>query len=192
MAGVQTCALPISQLISAIRERFPTTPVADVYDHPRIGALAAALDESGPVAAASRDVTPVPPATGLAMTVLGLPVQVLAERDLLLERLRAAPRPGQPPPAWLLVDARQRRGGEATLLRTLAERGTEDTLQVLWLQDEPAPTQARQQQLPGGFSDATLHALLATPTASARPAALLAPADQGQETAILPPQTGRA
>ena len=117
----------------------------------------------------------------------GLPVQVLAERDLLLERLRAAPRPGQPPPAWLLVDARQRRGGEATLLRTLAERGTEDTLQVLWLQDEPAPTQARQQQLPGGFSDATLHALLATPTASVRPAALLATAEHGQAPAMLPP-----
>ncbi|WP_443027286.1 non-ribosomal peptide synthetase [Sphingomonas sp. LR61] len=70
-------SLTAAQLVSAIRERFPTTTVADVYDHPRIGALAAALDESGPVAAASRDVTPVPPTTGLAMTLLGLPVQVL-------------------------------------------------------------------------------------------------------------------
>lgn len=117
----------------------------------------------------------------------GLPVQVLAERDALLERLRAAPRPGQPMPAWLLVDARQRRSGESTLLRALAERGAEDTLQVLWLQDAPAPVQARQQQLPGDFSDATLHALLATPTASARPAALLAAAEEGQAPAALPP-----
>ncbi|ROS34415.1 Pls/PosA family non-ribosomal peptide synthetase [Curtobacterium sp. PhB78] len=70
-------SLTAAQLVSAIRERFPTTTVADVYDHPRIGALAAVLDESGPVAAASRDVTPVPPTTGLAMTLLGLPVQVL-------------------------------------------------------------------------------------------------------------------
>jgi non-ribosomal peptide synthetase-like protein len=70
-------SLTAAQLVSAIRERFPTTTVADVYDHPRIGALAAALDESGPVAASSRDVTPVPPATGLLMTLLGLPVQVL-------------------------------------------------------------------------------------------------------------------
>ncbi|NQW89440.1 amino acid adenylation domain-containing protein [Curtobacterium sp. VKM Ac-2861] len=70
-------SLTAAQLVSAIRERFPSTTVADVYDHPRIGALAAALDESGPVAAASRDVTPVPPTTGLAMTLLGLPVQVL-------------------------------------------------------------------------------------------------------------------
>ncbi|WP_412148956.1 Pls/PosA family non-ribosomal peptide synthetase [Curtobacterium flaccumfaciens] len=70
-------SLTAAQLVSAIRERFPTTTVADVYDHPRIGALAAALDESGPVEASSRDVTPVPPATGLLMTLLGLPVQVL-------------------------------------------------------------------------------------------------------------------
>ncbi|OII37458.1 amino acid adenylation protein [Curtobacterium sp. MMLR14_014] len=70
-------SLTAAQLVSAIRERFPTTTVADVYDHPRIGALAAALDESGPVAASSRDVTPVPPTTGLLMTLLGLPVQVL-------------------------------------------------------------------------------------------------------------------
>ncbi|PZE98680.1 amino acid adenylation protein [Curtobacterium sp. MCLR17_040] len=70
-------SLTAAQLVSAIRERFPTTTVADVYDHPRIGALAAALDESGPVEASSRDVTPVPPTTGLLMTLLGLPVQVL-------------------------------------------------------------------------------------------------------------------
>ncbi|MDT0233466.1 Pls/PosA family non-ribosomal peptide synthetase [Curtobacterium sp. BRB10] len=70
-------SLTAAQLVSAIRERFPSTTVADVYDHPRIGALAAALDESGPVAASSRDVAPVPPATGLLMTLLGLPVQVL-------------------------------------------------------------------------------------------------------------------
>ncbi|PZE37988.1 amino acid adenylation protein [Curtobacterium sp. MCSS17_006] len=70
-------SLTAAQLVSAIRERFPTTTVADVYDHPRIGALAAALDESGQVEASSRDVTPVPPTTGLLMTLLGLPVQVL-------------------------------------------------------------------------------------------------------------------
>ncbi|PYY51314.1 amino acid adenylation protein [Curtobacterium sp. MCSS17_011] len=70
-------SLTAAQLVSAIRERFPTTTVADVYDHPRIGALAAALDESGPVATSSREVSPVPPSTGLLMTLLGLPVQVL-------------------------------------------------------------------------------------------------------------------
>ncbi len=70
-------SLTAAQLVSAIRERFPTTTVADVYDHPRIGALAEALDDAGPVAAARRPVRPVPPATGLLLTVLGLPVQVL-------------------------------------------------------------------------------------------------------------------
>ena len=117
----------------------------------------------------------------------GLPVQVLAERDVLLERLRAAPRPGQQPPAWLLVDGRARRGGEATLQRALAERGADDTLQVLWLQDEPAPAHPRQHHLPLAFSDAALHAVLAAPAASARPAALLATAEHGQAPATLPP-----
>ncbi|MET3450218.1 Pls/PosA family non-ribosomal peptide synthetase [Curtobacterium sp. 1544] len=70
-------SLTAAQLVSAIRERFPTTTVADVYDHPRIGALADALDDSGPVVSVPRDVRPVPPATGLVMTLLGLPVQVL-------------------------------------------------------------------------------------------------------------------
>ncbi|WIB58866.1 amino acid adenylation domain-containing protein [Curtobacterium sp. MCLR17_007] len=70
-------SLTAAQLVSAIRERYPATTVADVYDHPRIGALADALDASGPVAAAHRDVRPTPPATGIAMTLLGLPVQVL-------------------------------------------------------------------------------------------------------------------
>jgi len=70
-------SLTAAQLVSAIRERYPTTTVADVYDHPRIGALADALDASGPVAAAERDVRPTPRATGLAMTLLGLPVQLL-------------------------------------------------------------------------------------------------------------------
>ncbi len=70
-------SLTAAQLVSAIRERFPTTTVADVYDHPRIGALAAALDDAAPVAAARRPVRPVPPATGALLTLLGLPVQVL-------------------------------------------------------------------------------------------------------------------
>lgn len=70
-------SLTAAQLVSAIRERYPSTTVADVYDHPRIGALADALDASGPVASAHRDVRPTPPATGLALTLLGLPVQVL-------------------------------------------------------------------------------------------------------------------
>nr|WP_313227575.1 ATP-binding protein [Stenotrophomonas pavanii] len=117
----------------------------------------------------------------------GLQVQVLSQLDAVVERLRAAPRPGQPAPAWLLVDARARRSGEATLQQALAERGDDDTLQVLWLQDDAPAQRPRQRQLPAHFDDAAVHALLAAPVAPARPAALLANADDAQPVASLPP-----
>ncbi|WP_414606580.1 hybrid sensor histidine kinase/response regulator [Stenotrophomonas pavanii] len=117
----------------------------------------------------------------------GLQVQVLSQLDAVVERLRAAPRPGQPAPAWLLVDARARRSGEATLQQALAERGDDDTLQVLWLQDDAPAQRPRQRQLPTHFDDAAVHALLAAPATPARPAALLANADDAQPVASLPP-----
>ncbi|HEL7752026.1 TPA: response regulator [Stenotrophomonas maltophilia] len=117
----------------------------------------------------------------------GLQVQPLPQLDTLVERLRAVPRPGQQAPAWLLVDARARRNGEVTLQRALAERGEDDALRVLWLQDEALPQHPRQHQLPAHFDDAALHALLAVPVAHARPAALLANAEDGQPAAALPP-----
>ncbi|PZS88947.1 hybrid sensor histidine kinase/response regulator [Stenotrophomonas maltophilia] len=116
----------------------------------------------------------------------GLLVHAMAQLDAVVERLRAMPRPGQPAPAWLLVDARARRIGEATLQQALAERGEDDALQVLWLQDDALPAHPRQRQLPSHFDDAALHALLAAPAAHARPAALLANAEQGQPTPTLP------
>jgi len=117
----------------------------------------------------------------------GLQVQVLAQLDAVVERLRAPARPGQPAPAWLLVDARARRNGEATLQLALNDRGDDDALQVLWLQEGALPQRPRQRQLPPHFDDAALHALLAAPVAPARPAALLASADNEQPTATLPP-----
>ncbi|OBU68975.1 hybrid sensor histidine kinase/response regulator [Stenotrophomonas maltophilia] len=117
----------------------------------------------------------------------GLQVQALEQLDAVVERLRAAPRPGQPAPAWLLVDARARRGGEATLQRVLAGRGEDDALQVLWLQDDAGPPRPHQHALPAHFDDAALHALLAAPVTQARPAALLADAGDGQQAAALPP-----
>ncbi|WP_414496440.1 ATP-binding protein [Stenotrophomonas maltophilia] len=117
----------------------------------------------------------------------GLQVQALAQLDELAERLRAMPRPGQPAPAWLLIDARARRHGEATLQQALAERGDDDGLHVLWLQDDAMPARPRQQALPAHFDDAALHALLAAPTTQARPAALLANAEEGPATTALPP-----
>ncbi|HFL1971376.1 TPA: ATP-binding protein [Stenotrophomonas maltophilia] len=115
----------------------------------------------------------------------GLQVHALAQANAVVERLRAAPRPAQPAPAWLLVDARARRIGEVTLQQALAERGEDDALQVLWLQDDALPARPRQRQLPVHFDDAALHALLAAPAAPVRPAALLANAEEGQPT--LPP-----
>ncbi|WP_439449317.1 ATP-binding protein [Stenotrophomonas sp. ATs4] len=117
----------------------------------------------------------------------GLEVQALSQLDTLVERLRAVPRPGQQAPAWLLVDARVRRNGEVTLQRALAERGEDDTLRVLWLQDQAPSLPPRQHQLPAQFDDAALHALLAVPVMHARPSALLANADDGQPAASLPP-----
>ncbi|VEF34589.1 two-component system sensor protein [Stenotrophomonas maltophilia] len=117
----------------------------------------------------------------------GLQVQVLAQLDAVVERLRAPARPGQPAPAWLLVDARARRNGEATLQLALSERGDDDALQVLWLQEGALPQRQRQRQLPPHFDDAALHALLAAPVAPARPAALLASADNEHPAATLPP-----
>lgn len=116
-----------------------------------------------------------------------LQVQVLAQPEAVVERLRAVPRPGQPAPAWLLVDAHARRGAEATLQQALAERGVDDALQVLWLQDDPLPARPRQHWLPAHVEDAALHALLAAPVAQPRPSALLTHADQGQAAPALPP-----
>ncbi|MEO6309957.1 MAG: Pls/PosA family non-ribosomal peptide synthetase, partial [Leifsonia sp.] len=72
-------SLTAAQLVSAIRARFPEARVADIYDHPRIGALAAELDGRVPhVSAARRTVIPTPLHTQVAQTLLGIPLHVLA------------------------------------------------------------------------------------------------------------------
>ncbi|CRD46104.1 ATP-binding protein [Stenotrophomonas thermophila] len=117
----------------------------------------------------------------------GLQVQMLSQLDAVVEQLRTAPQPGQPAPAWLLVDARARRSGEAMLQQALAERGDDDALQVLWLQGDAPAQRPRQRQLPAHFDDAALHALLAAPVTPARPAALLSSAGDGVPAPVLPP-----
>ncbi len=117
----------------------------------------------------------------------GLQVQVLAQLDAVVERLRAPARPGQPAPAWLIVDSRTRRNGEVTLQQALAERGDDDALQVLWLLEDTPAQRPRQRQLLPHFDDAALHALLAAPATPARPAALLANAEDGLPAPTLPP-----
>ncbi|WP_208322743.1 Pls/PosA family non-ribosomal peptide synthetase [Salinibacterium sp. ZJ454] len=71
-------SLTAAQLISAIRARVPEARVTDIYDHPRIGALAAELDSRVPSDAREpRTVTPTGRGTQLAQTLLGIPLHVL-------------------------------------------------------------------------------------------------------------------
>ncbi|WP_435591293.1 Pls/PosA family non-ribosomal peptide synthetase [Nocardia sp. bgisy118] len=54
-------SLAAAQLVTALRERYPRIAVADLYDHPRLGALADLLDASAPAAAVEeRTVRPTP------------------------------------------------------------------------------------------------------------------------------------
>ncbi|WP_213816575.1 Pls/PosA family non-ribosomal peptide synthetase [Glaciihabitans sp. dw_435] len=71
-------SLTAAQLVSAIRERYPDTRVSDIYDQPRIGALADELDSRVPIASArERSVLPTPLGSRIAQTLLGIPLHVL-------------------------------------------------------------------------------------------------------------------
>jgi len=71
-------SLSAAQFVSAIRERHPDTRVSDIYDHPRIGALAAELDSRTPPAPRrSRTVLPTPLRTGVLQSLLGVPLHLL-------------------------------------------------------------------------------------------------------------------
>ena len=72
-------SLTAAQLISAIRVRFPEARVADIYDRPRIGALATELDARAPaLEREKRSVLPTPRSTQVLQTVLGIPLHILA------------------------------------------------------------------------------------------------------------------
>jgi non-ribosomal peptide synthetase-like protein len=78
-------SLSAAQLVSAIRERHPRTLVADIYDYPRIGSLAAELDGRAPAdPEVTRTVLPTPLASQVAMTLLGVPLHVLAAAKWLV------------------------------------------------------------------------------------------------------------
>ncbi|MFT2817870.1 Pls/PosA family non-ribosomal peptide synthetase [Leifsonia sp. A12D58] len=71
-------SLSAAQLVSAIRTRFPDTRVSDIYDHPRIGALATELDARVPRALEERrTVIPTPVKTQVIQTLLGIPLHVI-------------------------------------------------------------------------------------------------------------------
>ncbi|MFT4086335.1 MAG: amino acid adenylation domain-containing protein, partial [Gordonia sp. (in: high G+C Gram-positive bacteria)] len=71
-------SLSAAQLVTALRTRYPNVTVADLYDHPRLGSLAEALDEMAPGAsAAPRDVRPVPALAGVAQIAASIPLATL-------------------------------------------------------------------------------------------------------------------
>ena len=71
-------SLAAAQLVTALRERFPTVTVADLYDHPRLGSLAQMLDDINPGAVTEkRIVRPTPRRTGLAQVALSVPLTTL-------------------------------------------------------------------------------------------------------------------
>ncbi len=71
-------SLVAAQLVSALRERFPTVTVADVYENPRIGDLARTLDEFEPVSAVDRRIVrPTPLRTQVLQTLLAFPLSLL-------------------------------------------------------------------------------------------------------------------
>lgn len=71
-------SLVAAQLVSALRERFGTVTVADVYEYPRLGDLARRLDELEPAAPVEhREVVPTPRRAQVLQTVLGVPLAAL-------------------------------------------------------------------------------------------------------------------
>jgi len=105
----------------------------------------------------------------------GLALQPVDSLALLLEAVRAPPRSGHAPLAWLVVDGRVLRTGTAAIQRALFERAADPQPRVLWLHAGDAAQGPHQQAVAGLPSDSELHALLApVATASVRPRALLA------------------
>ncbi|MEY4102161.1 MAG: hypothetical protein RIR88_295, partial [Actinomycetota bacterium] len=72
-------SLTAAQLVSAIRQQFPDARVADIYDHPRIGALADELDARAPSSAPLRKpVQPASRSSQIIQTLLGVPLYIIS------------------------------------------------------------------------------------------------------------------
>ncbi len=85
-------SLAAAQLVSRIRARVPEFSVADIYDLPRLGAMAKALGALGADDAASdyHRPTPTPRRMQVLQTVLGAPLLILSGARWLLYALTAA------------------------------------------------------------------------------------------------------
>ncbi|GAA1208210.1 Pls/PosA family non-ribosomal peptide synthetase [Streptomyces rhizosphaericus] len=71
-------SLAAAQLVSRIRDRYPSGSVSDIYQNPRLGALARTLEASGGGTTVPRTVRPVPGRSGVAQTLLMLPLLTVA------------------------------------------------------------------------------------------------------------------
>ena len=107
-------SLSAAQLVVALRARYPSVTVADIYDHPRLGALVDALVGMAPaLAVLDRTVAPVPRRAQLMQTLLSVPLQAvvglrwLTGLAVLNAVMRAADGPAWVPlaPAWALMVA---------------------------------------------------------------------------------------
>ncbi|ROS28047.1 Pls/PosA family non-ribosomal peptide synthetase [Cellulomonas sp. PhB150] len=71
-------SLVAAQLVSALRERYPTVTVADVYEFPRLADLARRLEELEPApAAVERTVTPTPRRAQAVQLLAAIPLAAL-------------------------------------------------------------------------------------------------------------------
>ncbi len=72
-------SLAAAQLVAVLRRQYSQVTVADLYDHPRLGSLAAFLDElEAPPQVTERVVRPTPRLTQAAQTALSVPLATLA------------------------------------------------------------------------------------------------------------------
>lgn len=91
-------SLAAAQLASRVRERLPEFTVADIYDMPRLGAMASVLpavadaetDAAASASATFRRSVPTPAGTRIAQTLLGVPLFVLTGIRWLLYLLTAS------------------------------------------------------------------------------------------------------
>ncbi|GAA5160524.1 Pls/PosA family non-ribosomal peptide synthetase [Ornithinimicrobium tianjinense] len=73
-------SLMAAQIVGRLRERYPEVAVGDLYNHPRVGSLAEALDElgTGGSARSDRTVYPIRPKTQVGQLLALVPLRTLA------------------------------------------------------------------------------------------------------------------
>ncbi|HET6708246.1 Pls/PosA family non-ribosomal peptide synthetase [Amycolatopsis sp.] len=70
-------SLTAAQVVARIRTRHPQVSVADIYAHPKLGALAAVLDALSGQATERRDIAPTKRSAGVIQTLLMVPLMSL-------------------------------------------------------------------------------------------------------------------